>query len=175
MSLAELASDTISLRVHIIVAAADSTLRKALETELSASGWPIAERCDSAESLRDRLASVDPAKAEELLVVTGPGWERAQPLARITLGHGVPVTVWPRLQDASTDSKLLTPSGRLTDREREVLEWVAAGISNKGIARRLGLSPNTVKFHIATLLAKLGASTRAEAVAAAARRGELSL
>jgi DNA-binding CsgD family transcriptional regulator len=63
----------------------------------------------------------------------------------------------------------------LTEREREVLEWVAAGVSNKGIARRLGLSPNTVKFHIAALLAKLGASTRAEAVAAAARRGELSL
>jgi len=63
----------------------------------------------------------------------------------------------------------------LTPREREVLALVAAGTSNKGIARQLQVSPNTVKFHIAAILDKLDASTRAEAVAAAVRRGELSL
>jgi len=107
--------------------------------------------------------------------VTGPGWQHAEPLARIALSRGVPVTVWPQSPAAVADLKPSIGGGRLTEREREVLEWVAAGVSNKGIARRLGLSPNTVKFHIAALLAKLGASTRAEAVAAAARRGELSL
>lgn len=66
-------------------------------------------------------------------------------------------------------------SVRLSAREREVLALVAAGISNKGIARELQVSPNTVKFHIATILAKLDAATRAEAVVAALRRGELSL
>jgi two-component system, NarL family, nitrate/nitrite response regulator NarL len=64
---------------------------------------------------------------------------------------------------------------RLTSREREVLALVATGISNKGIARQLLVSPNTVKFHIAAILDKLDASTRAEAVAAAVRNGELSL
>lgn len=63
----------------------------------------------------------------------------------------------------------------LTAREREVLALVATGISNKGIARQLLVSPNTVKFHIAAILDKLDASTRAEAVAAALRNGELSL
>jgi DNA-binding NarL/FixJ family response regulator len=64
---------------------------------------------------------------------------------------------------------------RLSAREREVLALVAAGISNKGIARELRVSPNTVKFHIAAILDKLDAGTRAEAVVAALRRGELSL
>jgi DNA-binding NarL/FixJ family response regulator len=66
-------------------------------------------------------------------------------------------------------------SGRLTSREREVLTLVAAGISNKGIARELQVSPNTVKFHIAAILEKLDAASRAEAVVAALRRGELTL
>ena len=66
-------------------------------------------------------------------------------------------------------------SARLSAREREVLALVAAGISNKGIARELQVSPNTVKFHIAAILEKLDAATRAEAVVAALRRGELSL
>jgi DNA-binding NarL/FixJ family response regulator len=65
--------------------------------------------------------------------------------------------------------------GRLTAREREVLGLVAAGISNKGIARALQVSPNTVKFHIASILGKLDASSRAEAVVAALRRGDLTL
>jgi DNA-binding NarL/FixJ family response regulator len=65
--------------------------------------------------------------------------------------------------------------GRLTEREREVLTLVAAGISNKGIARELHVSPNTVKFHIAAILEKLDAASRAEAVVAALRRGELTL
>jgi two-component system, NarL family, nitrate/nitrite response regulator NarL len=66
-------------------------------------------------------------------------------------------------------------SGRLTSREREVLTLVAAGISNKGIARELQVSPNTVKFHIAAILEKLDAASRAEAVVVALRRGDLTL
>ena len=64
---------------------------------------------------------------------------------------------------------------RLTSREREVLALVATGMSNKSVARQLQVSPNTIKFHIAAILDKLDASTRAEAVAAALRNGELSL
>jgi DNA-binding NarL/FixJ family response regulator len=67
-------------------------------------------------------------------------------------------------------------SGRpLTSREREILALVASGTSNKGIARALSVSANTVKFHLAAVFDKLNAATRAEAVAEAIRRGELSL
>lgn len=67
-------------------------------------------------------------------------------------------------------------SGRpLTSREREILALVASGTSNKGIARTLSVSANTVKFHLAAVFDKLNAATRAEAVAEAIRRGELSL
>jgi DNA-binding NarL/FixJ family response regulator len=63
----------------------------------------------------------------------------------------------------------------LTAREREVLTLVAAGLPNKGIAARLGISEHTVKFHLASVLSKLGAASRAEAVARAARRGWIAL
>jgi DNA-binding NarL/FixJ family response regulator len=59
----------------------------------------------------------------------------------------------------------------LTPREREVLTLLAAGASNKAIARALGLSVHTVKFHVASLIEKLDASGRLEAVAIAIRTG----
>lgn len=63
----------------------------------------------------------------------------------------------------------------LTRREREVLELVADGLSNKLIAERLGFSEHTAKFHLRSILDKLGADTRTDAVAKAARRGMLTL
>ncbi|MBV8877539.1 MAG: response regulator transcription factor [Gammaproteobacteria bacterium] len=70
---------------------------------------------------------------------------------------------------------LRPPRSILSSRERALLELVAAGLGNKAIARSLGLSINTVKYHLASIFAKLDARTRAEAVSAAARRGELLL
>ncbi len=67
------------------------------------------------------------------------------------------------------DSEALTP------REREVLQLLARGLANKQIAAQLGLSENTVKFHISSVYAKLGAGNRAEAVTLGARRGWISL
>lgn len=63
----------------------------------------------------------------------------------------------------------------LTQRELEVLQLVAQGLPNKGIARALGISENTAKFHVASLTGKLGAASRTEAVTLAARRGLLVL
>jgi DNA-binding NarL/FixJ family response regulator len=63
----------------------------------------------------------------------------------------------------------------LTDRETEVLELLADGLSNKAIGARLGISDQTVKFHVASIAGKLGARNRTEAVRLAARRGLLSL
>ncbi len=61
----------------------------------------------------------------------------------------------------------------LTPRELEVLELLASGLSNKEIADRLGVSFHTVKFHVNAILGKLGASSRTEVVALAARAGLL--
>ena len=63
----------------------------------------------------------------------------------------------------------------LTERERQVLELLAEGLPNKTIAQRLQISEHTVKFHVGSLLAKLGAASRTEAVAMALRRGLLAL
>jgi DNA-binding NarL/FixJ family response regulator len=59
----------------------------------------------------------------------------------------------------------------LTAREYEVLELLAHGASNKSIARELGISVHTAKFHVASVLAKLGAHNRSDAVAIGIRRG----
>ena len=59
----------------------------------------------------------------------------------------------------------------LTPREFEVLRMLADGLGNKEIANRLGISEHTSKFHVAQILAKLGAGSRTEAVAIGMRRG----
>jgi len=59
----------------------------------------------------------------------------------------------------------------LTPREREVLQIISAGLGNKEIAGRLSISEHTVKFHVASILGKLGASTRTEAVSIGIRHG----
>ena len=64
---------------------------------------------------------------------------------------------------------------QLTAREVEVLRMLAEGFANKEIASRLGISDHTVKFHISSILAKLGASTRTEAVTLGIRKGLILL
>ena len=59
----------------------------------------------------------------------------------------------------------------LTPREKDVLVLLAEGASNKAIARQLWISIHTAKFHVGSILGKLGVSTRAEAVAMGIRRG----
>ena len=63
----------------------------------------------------------------------------------------------------------------LTAREHEVLQLVAQGLPNKTIALRLGISEHTVKFHVTSILGKLGAASRTEAVRLGARRGLIIL
>ncbi len=63
----------------------------------------------------------------------------------------------------------------LTPRELEILEMMAEGMSNPAIAAHLGISGYTVKFHVASILAKLGAASRTEAVTLGVRRGLISL
>jgi NarL family two-component system response regulator YdfI len=63
----------------------------------------------------------------------------------------------------------------LSERELEVLDRLAEGLSNKLIAHRLSISEHTVKTHVASIFAKLGASSRTEAVSQAIRRGLVML
>jgi DNA-binding NarL/FixJ family response regulator len=63
----------------------------------------------------------------------------------------------------------------LTPRETEVLQLVAQGLTNRRIGERLGISEHTAKFHVNAILGKLGAQTRGEAIAHAARLGLLLL
>jgi len=65
--------------------------------------------------------------------------------------------------------------GELTERERQVVQLLTEGLSNKLIADRLGISDHTAKFHVNGVMMKLGASTRTEAVVEAMRRGLIRL
>jgi len=83
------------------------------------------------------------------------------------------------LNGASVAEELLDGNdevrARLTPRELEVLSAMADGASNKAIARRLGISFHTAKFHVAAILAKLDADSRTEAVTRAAQLGLVML
>jgi len=87
------------------------------------------------------------------------------------------------LVDADADAILLASETRedrdfvepLTAREVQVLELLAEGLPNKAIAARLGISDQTVKFHVASISGKLGASNRTDVVRRAARRGLIAL
>lgn len=63
----------------------------------------------------------------------------------------------------------------LTPREMDVLQLLAEGLSNKGIAARLEISDQTVKFHVAAISGKLGAANRTQAVRLAVRLGLVAL
>jgi DNA-binding NarL/FixJ family response regulator len=82
-----------------------------------------------------------------------------------------PATTAALLQQLRGDGQVVS----LTPRETEVLRQVAAGQTNKSIALRLGISEHTVKFHLGSAMTKLAASSRAEAVASAIRRGLISV
>jgi DNA-binding NarL/FixJ family response regulator len=75
-------------------------------------------------------------------------------------------------QEDESDSIVNEP---LTAREVEVLELLAQGLPNKSIAARLGISDQTVKFHVASICGKLGAANRTDAARRALRRGVIPL
>ena len=81
-----------------------------------------------------------------------------------------PAQVSPPLQPGAIQTQT-----EITPREIEVLHLLAEGLPNKTIARRLSISEHTVKFHVNSLLGKLGAHSRTEAVTRATRMGLIAL
>jgi DNA-binding NarL/FixJ family response regulator len=63
----------------------------------------------------------------------------------------------------------------LTERESQILQWVARGLANKQIAAALSISEHTVKFHVSSIYAKLGVASRTEAVRSGVQRGLITL
>ena len=92
------------------------------------------------------------------------GYVLIHPTSARMLGDAVPV-----LRDMPDNVE------QLTAREREVLDLMSGGLGNKEIATRLGISEHTVKFHTSSILAKLSAASRTEAVSQGIKRGLIAL
>ena len=117
-------------------------------------GWAIVPTEASSSELRAAVA----AAAHGFTVVPAPLGSRLLPAPLGTADPG-----------DSDRSETLTP------REREVLELLGEGLSNREIADRLGISEHTAKAHVASVFGKLGASNRTEAVSRGLRRGLITL
>lgn len=120
---------------------------------------------DNAPEVVLALEIDDPALADRLATLLGniAGLRLAVP------GETATATITAR------DPRIMPDDIALTQRELDVLALMAEGASNKMIARRLGISVHTVKFHVGSLLDKLDATGRTDAVAHAARRGVIEL
>ena len=134
------------MRVMLVGAAAD---RERMRSQLDGSMEVVGEFATLAEA---RAAGERDARHEDVAMLLAPRHPHGQ-------GDEVPrVDVEP-----------------LTIREVQVLELLAEGLPNKAIAGRLGISDQTVKFHVASLSGKLGAVNRTDAVRRAVRRGLIAL
>ena len=134
--------------MNVVVVARDPSRRRALIQRVQDAGWAVrADVPAEADLTADDLDGV------AVLIVDAQD------------AHGSE-----RRADAQTD--LVEP---LTPREQEVLEQMAAGLSNRQIALALDISEHTVKFHVSAILGKLGVSSRAAAIRHGMRQGLVTL
>jgi len=136
---------------------------------------------------RPVLALVAPGQAPEAIAAGSAGAiaVKSEPdaiaAAISALYEGLAVAdvgVFTSLSAVETHEPRQPPAGgrdTLTRREHEVLVLLAEGLSNKEIAAKLGISEHTAKFHVNSILQKMGAQKRVEAVVRAARQGLISL
>ena len=118
-----------------------------------------------AEAVRAGIGAILPtgASPEQLVVAM-----QAASVGLIVVHRGEIDSTFPGAPASRPLAELLEP---LTRREHEVLQMLASGLGNKEIATRLTISEHTVKFHVASILGKLGAASRTEAVALGIRHG----
>jgi DNA-binding NarL/FixJ family response regulator len=141
--------------LSVVICCADPALGERLEQILRKdSGITIAANVDEPADL---VALIEEAKLDAVLI-------DALSFEQISGGGEI-----------ERDGPPLAEPARLTPRELQVLAAMADGASNKAIARRLGISFHTAKFHVAAILAKLDADSRTEAVAKAAQSGLVML
>jgi NarL family two-component system response regulator YdfI len=93
----------------------------------------------------------------------------------VLLHRGAALGIFPSVIAIQRARDLDGPVEQLTEREREILGLVSDGLGNREIARKLKISDHTVKFHVSSILGKLGAASRAEAVSQGIRRGLIAL
>lgn len=134
--------------MNVVVVASDPSRRRALLQRVEEAGWTVrADVPAEADLTPEDLDGV------AVLIVDTADTHRASP--RVDPSHD-----------------LVDP---LTSREREVLEQMAAGLSNRQIAAALDISEHTVKFHVSAVLGKLGVSSRSAAIRHGMRQGLVTL
>jgi DNA-binding NarL/FixJ family response regulator len=137
--------------------------------DLAGAGVPVLVLAPDVES----AATMRRAGVAGVLPRHAPATRIAAGLAAVAAGL---VVIDPAFASAEPAvSRASAPIEELTPREHEVLDLLADGLANKAIARQLGLSEHTVKFHVNAILAKLNAQSRTEAVATAFRNGLIRL
>jgi DNA-binding NarL/FixJ family response regulator len=119
------------------------------------------------------LKDVEPAQLARAVRSACAGEALIDPTVAARLLQALSEPGGPGLAGSLPNTAGRTGIERLTRREREVLELIAAGQSNKRIARELGIAEKTVKAHVGSLLAKLGVSDRTQAAVLAIKRGLL--
>ena len=169
----------VSDRLRVAVLASNAAAQNRLATLVAQCGHQLVEATASPDAvLTDGTAdAVLPAAAVALGAVAGEfaGWLppdacAAQVDAALrAVAAGLTVRATP-LASRNFDSLPEEPPVLLTPREIDVLGALGNGMTNKEVARLLGISPHTVKFHIESLFRKLGAASRAEAVAKGIRQ-----
>lgn len=116
----------------------------------------------------------DGERPQSLFLFAGDGWDE-EAMRRLELLTPALHAAWRRARLQARGQALPRRAGSLvTPREQQIVEGLRAGLSNEGIAIQLGISMFTVKNHVRKILRKLGANNRAQAVAIAMSRRELS-
>jgi len=167
-------------RLRVAIVAADPAIAARLAALALDAGHAVVDATEAADAiLTDGCAEALPgapivglgAAERDFAGLLPAGATPAQldaALRAVAAGLGVrPLAILPEPRFAPLPEHGSPPP---TSREVEVLTALADGLSNKAIARRLGISPHTVKFHLEQLFRKLGAGCRAEAVAKGLKR-----
>jgi DNA-binding CsgD family transcriptional regulator len=169
----------VASRLRVAVAARDAATRGRLASLVVQSGHECVEMGAAPEAILTDGAAGNALPAPAVAIGAGeaecPGLLPANATAAQIDAALRAVAAGLSVRAASRQIRAFGPSSEeawpvLTPREIEVLTALSDGLSNKSAARRLGISPHTVKFHIESLFKKLGAASRAEAVAKGLKR-----